>query len=47
MLKDIKHNAIETSIAVETIGAANAQKKYYTADEAIAFLEPRIRAMFQ
>lgn len=25
----------------------NVQKKYYTADEAIAFLEPRIRTMFQ
>ena len=25
----------------------NEQKKYYTADEAVAFLEPRIRAMFK
>ncbi len=25
----------------------NVQKKYYTADEAVAFLEPRIRAMFK
>ena len=25
----------------------NVQKKYYTVDEAVAFLEPRIRAMFK
>ena len=29
------------------IEAGNATKKYYTADEAMAFLEPRIRALFK
>ena len=47
MLKDVKHNATETPIATDVICSGNAQKKYYTADEAIAFLEPRIREMFQ
>ena len=27
--------------------ASGAQKQYFTADEAMAFLEPRIRAMFK
>ena len=31
----------------ENIGAGMPQQKYYTADEAMAFLEPRIRAMFK
>ena len=28
-------------------GGAVPQKEYFTADEAMAFLEPRIRAMFR
>lgn len=31
----------------ENIGAGMPQKEYFTADEAMAFLEPRIRAMFR
>jgi len=31
----------------ENIGAGTSQKEYFTADEAMAFLEPRIRAMFR
>ncbi len=30
----------------ENIGAGTPQQKYFTADEAMVFLEPRIRAMF-
>ena len=30
----------------ENIGTGMPQQKYFTADEAMAFLEPRIRAMF-
>ncbi|MCQ2348359.1 MAG: hypothetical protein MJZ65_04135 [Paludibacteraceae bacterium] len=29
-----------------SMGAGMVQQKYYTADEAMTFLEPRIRAMF-
>ena len=28
-------------------GANSVQKEFFTADEAIAFMEPRIRAMFR
>jgi len=31
----------------EKNGASMPQKEYFTADEAMAFLEPRIRAMFR
>ena len=31
----------------ENIGVGVPQKEYFTADEAMAFLEPRIRAMFR
>lgn len=31
----------------DSIGAGVPQKKYFTADEAMAFMEPRIRAMFR
>ena len=31
----------------ENIGTGTPQQKYFTADEAMAFLEPRIRAMFR
>ncbi|MBO5619283.1 MAG: hypothetical protein J5902_04780 [Paludibacteraceae bacterium] len=44
---DLNHNAKETPVTTEVSSDGNVQKKYYTADEAIAFLEPRIRAMFQ
>ena len=47
MIKDIKHNTSEAPITTDVVGVGNPQQKYYTADEAIAFLEPRIRAMFQ
>ena len=31
----------------ENTGVGNPAKQYFTADEAMAFLEPRIRAMFK
>lgn len=31
----------------ENNGIGTPQQKYFTADEAMAFLEPRIRAMFK
>ena len=31
----------------ENTAVGTPQQKYFTADEAIAFLEPRIRAMFR
>ena len=47
MQTDVKHQPNDAPITTDAIGAGNVQKKYYTADKAIAFLEPRIRAMFQ
>ena len=47
MQTDVKNQPQEAPITTDAIGTGNVQKKYYTADEAIAFLEPRIRAMFQ
>jgi len=47
MQTDVKHQPNDAPITTDAIGTGNVQKKYYTADEAIAFLEPRIRAMFQ
>lgn len=44
---DLNHNTKEAPITTEVSSAGNVQKKYYTVEEAIAFLEPRIRAMFQ
>ena len=46
MQTDVKNQPQEAPITTDAIGTGNVQKKYYTADEAIAFLEPRIRAMF-
>ena len=37
----------EMPFGSESGSVNNVQKKYYTADEAVAFLEPRIRAMFK
>lgn len=37
----------EAPIVDNTIGHGMAKKQYYSADEAMAFLEPRIRAMFK
>ena len=37
----------EMPLGSESGSINNVQKKYYTADEAVAFLEPRIRAMFK
>ena len=37
----------EMPLGLESGSINNVQKKYYTADEAVAFLEPRIRAMFK
>ena len=37
----------EMPFGSESGSISNVQKKYYTADEAVAFLEPRIRAMFK
>ena len=47
MQTDVNNQPQEAPITTDAIGTGNVQKKYYTADEAIAFLEPRIRAMFQ
>ena len=37
----------EMPIGAESSGTATQQRHYYTADEAMAYLEPRIRAMFR
>lgn len=37
----------ETPVSEMTAQGGTAPKQYYTADEAMAFLEPRIRAMFK
>ena len=38
----------EMPITTESFGtAAGQQRQYYTVDEAMAYLEPRIRAMFR
>lgn len=42
-MQDKKH---EMPIASEE-AYGSLKKKYYTADEAVAFLEPRIRALFR
>jgi hypothetical protein len=34
-------------ISSENIGSGTPQRQYYTVDEAMAYLEPRIRAMFR
>lgn len=34
-------------IGSENMGVGTPPQKYFTADEAMAFLEPRIRAMFR
>ena len=40
-------NPKEMPLCMESGNINNVQKKYYTADEAVAFLEPRIRALFR
>ena len=37
----------EVSLKSGAIGTGNVQKEFFTADEAVAFMEPRIRAMFR
>ena len=37
----------EAPIGSDSTGVGMPQQKYFTADEAMAFLEPRIRAMFK
>jgi hypothetical protein len=37
----------EGPLAASTTNVGQTQKQYYTAEEAMAFMEPRIRAMFQ
>ena len=34
-------------LVTDNVGAGTPQKQYFTADEAMAFLEPRIRALFK
>ena len=46
-MMNFQHNPDESPVTSEVTRAGNTPQKYYTADEAIAFLEPRIRAMFQ
>ena len=43
---EAKKQANEMPVGTDT-GAGNVQQKYFTADEAMAFLEPRIRALFK
>jgi len=43
---DVQNQNKEISFAPEA-GAGTVQQKYFTADEAMAFMEPRIRAMFR
>jgi hypothetical protein len=48
MTMDMKsQESNQMPIASENHGAGNPQQKYFTADEAMAFMEPRIRAMFR
>ncbi len=42
-----KQNPKQAPIGADSTGVGTPQQKYFTADEAIAFLEPRIRAMFK
>ena len=37
----------QAPIGSDSTGVGTPQQKYFTADEAMAFLEPRIRAMFK
>ena len=37
----------EMPIGTESFGSVTQQRQYYTVDEAMAYLEPRIRAMFR
>lgn len=54
MQRKIKNNTImrqqepqQMPLGSEKNGAGLPQKEYFTADEAMAYLEPRIRAMFR
>ena len=42
-----KQEPKQMPLGSENMGAGSPQKEYFTADEAMAFLEPRIRAMFR
>lgn len=37
----------EVPMGTDSTGVGTPQQKYFTADEAMAFLEPRISAMFK
>ena len=37
----------QAPIGTDSTGVGTPQQMYFTADEAMAFLEPRIRAMFK
>lgn len=41
------YQSTESPIMESTSGHGSAKRQYYSADEAMAFLEPRIRAMFK
>lgn len=41
------YQSTESPIMENSSGLGSAKKQYFSADEAMAFLEPRIRAMFK
>ena len=43
---DVKNQNNEMPVGTD-LSAGNVQQQYFTADEAMAYLEPRIRAMFK
>ena len=49
MQRKIKNNTIMKQQEPQQmpLGSGLPQKEYFTADEAMAYLEPRIRAMFR
>ena len=40
------YQTTESPVMENLSGQGSAKRQYYSADEAMAFLEPRIRAMF-
>ena len=42
-----KERTKQMPFGFENVGTGTPQQKYFTADEAMAFMEPRIRAMFR
>jgi hypothetical protein len=42
-----KQDPKQAPLGIDSIGIGTPQQKYFTADEAMSFLEPRIRAMFK